>query len=136
MIAVGGRLHPRHILVTPRSLLERRLAREMSEYFDDLQRLYAAIGKVSGASVLVDSSKAPAYAYSLDRALHGELRVVHLVREPRACTYSWMKRQKAQPFGRMKAIGPVKNSVHRVLRNQTIGEIGRASCRERVCQYV
>jgi hypothetical protein len=55
----------------------------------DLARLYRAIAAVSGCRVVVDSSKSPTFAYILDRTPEIELYGVHLVRDPRATSYSW-----------------------------------------------
>ncbi|MCI1260950.1 MAG: sulfotransferase [Tetrasphaera jenkinsii] len=59
-----------------------------------LAPLYAAIATISGARVVVDSSKLPTYAALLAAALPtAELdpapALVHLVRDPRAAAYSW-----------------------------------------------
>jgi hypothetical protein len=66
------------------------------EYLAILDRLYAAVSRVTG-SVLVDSSKLPAYAYLLDRIPSLDLRVLHLVRDPRASAFSWT--ESAQRHG-------------------------------------
>ena len=59
-------------------------------------RLYQAIAGVTGARVIVDSSKRPSDA-ALLRLIPGvAARFVHLVRDPRAVAYSWQRR-KAQP---------------------------------------
>ena len=55
------------------------------------ERLYAAAATVSGASVLVDSSKHAALAYCLRFAPSIDLRVVHVVRDSRGVAYSWTK---------------------------------------------
>lgn len=119
MIADTGRLHTWQLLFR-RHRLDRMLESELDSYLDALERLYRAVADVSGARVIVDSSKMPAYAYALDRLPGFDLHLVHLVRDPRACTYSWMKRRKDQPFGRMKSIGTVGNSVQWVQRNLAI----------------
>jgi hypothetical protein len=60
-------------------------------YTGTLQRLYAAIAEVSGASVIVDSSNLPSHAFLL-RAMPGiDLRVIHLVRDSRAVAFAWRK---------------------------------------------
>jgi Sulfotransferase family len=60
-------------------------------YTGTLQRLYAAIAQVSGASVIVDSSNLPSHAFLL-RSMPGiDLRVIHLVRDSRAVAFSWRK---------------------------------------------
>jgi Sulfotransferase family len=58
-------------------------------YRHDLKKVYRAIAAESGAGVVVDSSKSPTYAYILDGVRGMELSVVHLVRDPRATSYSW-----------------------------------------------
>lgn len=59
------------------------------EYTESLQRIYSAIHQVSGSQVVVDSSKNPAYAMILASLPDIDLRVLHLVRDPRAAAYSW-----------------------------------------------
>lgn len=62
-----------------------------SEYAEAFAAVYAAAAQVSGASVVVDSSKHPSTAYLL-RLVDGlDLRVVHLVRDSRGVAYSWTK---------------------------------------------
>jgi hypothetical protein len=86
----------------------------MSEYLGNLSRLYAATGAHLHGSVLVDSSKLPAYGALLDMLPHVELRIVHLIRDPRATAYSWL-RKKALPdragTAFMQQQGPVKASA-------------------------
>lgn len=55
-----------------------------------VRTLYAAAREQSGAQLLIDSSKHPAYAMLLRRA-HVDLRCVLLVRDPRAVAYSWQR---------------------------------------------
>ena len=58
-----------------------------------LATLYRALRRVSGAEVLVDSSKLPSYGQLL-RTLPGlEATTVHLVRDPRAVAFSWMRKR-------------------------------------------
>lgn len=88
--------------VAPTRLLPRlvgpggdRLAR-IREFADYQTRVYAAAAAVSGARVVIDSTKYPALAYCLRWATDLDLRVVHLVRDPRGVAYSWTK-QLARP---------------------------------------
>jgi len=67
------------------------------DYFDRIARLYTAISRAAGGKVIVDSSKHPTYAYLLTRSRASPLmEMVHLVRDPRAVAYSWM-RHKVEP---------------------------------------
>jgi hypothetical protein len=61
-----------------------------------LPQVYAAIGEVSGADVVVDSSKLPTYARVLADLPGMDVSVAHLVRDPRAAAFSW-RRTKEQP---------------------------------------
>jgi Sulfotransferase family len=61
-----------------------------------LHALYAAILSVSGASVVVDSSKDPSYAYLLCACPSLDVALVHLVRDSRAVAYSWT-RERVRP---------------------------------------
>jgi hypothetical protein len=50
-----------------------------------------AIRDTTGAAVVVDSSKSPAYGRLLESTSGIDLRVLHLVRDPRATAWSWQK---------------------------------------------
>lgn len=68
--------------------------RRVSDLAEVLAPLHAAIATVSGARVVVDSSKLPAYAALLTATLPAAPldpapALVHLVRDPRAAAYSW-----------------------------------------------
>jgi hypothetical protein len=84
-------------------------------YREAIALIYAAIRAVAGADVVVDSTKVPPFAYVV-RGIGGvDLRVVHLVRDPRGVAYSWMK-WKRRPEVRegelfMDRYGPVSASL-------------------------
>jgi hypothetical protein len=66
-------------------------------YLRTVRSLYASMERVTGSRVIVDSSKSPFYAEWIDRV--GDVRVVHLVRDPRAAAYSWLRKKKLPDFG-------------------------------------
>ncbi len=68
--------------------------RSLEEYAGLLSRLYRAISSVSGAPVIVDSTKHVSFAYLLRRVPGIDVRVAHLVREPQGVAYSWAKKVK------------------------------------------
>lgn len=68
----------------------------LTKYGCILETLYAAIRTVSGSHVIVDGSKTPMYAYTLQGVDTLDLRLVHLVRDSRAVAYSW-QRKKLNP---------------------------------------
>lgn len=77
-------------------LLAGRAPTPTPELADALRRVYAAIASVSGAEVVVDSSKLPTYAALVAGVPGVDLQVLHLVRDPRAAAHSW-RRRKHQP---------------------------------------
>jgi hypothetical protein len=78
-----------------------------------LGSIYAAMAEVTGSRVIVDSSKLPAYANVLTATPGIDLRVVHLIRDPRGAAHSWSSR-KALTDGaarsHMEQIGPAKSA--------------------------
>ncbi len=66
----------------------RAVAREYASYFS---RVYDAAKQVSGASVIVDSSKNASTAYALRADPSINLSVLHVVRDSRGVAYSWTK---------------------------------------------
>jgi hypothetical protein len=68
------------------------LAPAMSAYAEITDSLYRAIAEVSGAPVIIDSSKHVSYALVLRDLGSVELRLVHLVRRSHGVAYSWSKR--------------------------------------------
>jgi hypothetical protein len=67
---------------------------KLDRYLDALTRVYAAVQHVTGAQVIVDSSKAPSLPYALRHADSIDLTVAHIVRDPRGVAYSWTKRKQ------------------------------------------
>ena len=64
----------------------------LDQYGTILERFYGAIREVSGAKVLVDSSKHPSYAHLLAATERFDLRMLHMVRDSRACAHSWQRK--------------------------------------------
>jgi hypothetical protein len=83
------------------SLKERRAVSAATGYYVDwLGRLFPAIAGVSGAEVIVETSKDPWFAGLLTRMAARELGIVHLVRDSRAVAYSWTRsKRRPSPIG-------------------------------------
>jgi len=91
-----------------------RLRRTMSEYLENLSRLYAVTAAHLGGGVVVDSSKLPAYGAMLEMLPGADVRVVHLIRDPRATAYSWLRKKALTDRAGtafMQQQGPVKASA-------------------------
>ena len=79
-----------------------------------LGRLYRAVRSVTGAEVIVDSSKAATYGFLLGTVPGSDLRVAHLVRDPRGTAHSWSRRRARDDAGGPRAMdvfGPAKSSL-------------------------
>lgn len=101
-LLAAGRLLPRH-------------AAAVARYRELLGRLYAAVADVSGCRVVVDSSKRPSTAFILAGDRRTDLRMAHVVRDPRGVVNSW-NRQVALP----EATGP-----RSFLKRRPLGQIVR-----------
>lgn len=115
-------------------MLDRRggklLASRLSGYLSNLERFYRETRRVTGARVVVDSSKSPSYGWALGMASGIDLYVVHLVRDPRATAYSWLKK-KLQPdrgeAGYMDQHPPAKSSLLWTVWNASAAAFWRRS---------
>lgn len=136
MASSGDRVQTWHMNVLPAPLLRRFAGDRLGSYVEVLGRLYDAIAEVTGARVIVDSSKMPSYGYALSLMSGHDVRIGHLVRDPRACSYSWAKRRKNQPFGRMRQVRPLRSSLQWVNRNRALEKaLGGSSKAYRLLRY-
>lgn len=67
---------------------------ELLDYADHYTRIYQAAAAMSGAKVVIDSSKSPGRAFFLRWLPDIDLRVVQLVRDARGVAYSLTKKSK------------------------------------------
>jgi len=99
-VALAGHSSSTRVRHLPGQLLLKRSPAQIAERAgpagDAIGRLYAAVREVAGCRVVVDSSKLPPYGRLLASVPSIDLYVVHLVRDPRATAWSWL-RTKAQP---------------------------------------
>jgi hypothetical protein len=82
----------------------RGLERAVVAYREVLGRVYRAVRSVSGASVIVDSSKYATYGGLLAGVPGLDLRALHLVRDSRAVAYSWRRSHPAARGGHRGAL--------------------------------
>lgn len=90
MVAVRESMGPRHVVSARFGSIPPPTV-EVREYLDNLRALYLAIAEVTASPVIVDSSKTPVHAWMLDRIQELDVRIVHLIRDPRAVAHSWQK---------------------------------------------
>lgn len=103
---------------------------DLAPLLENLSRLYGAIRSTTGSRVIVDSSKLPGYGYLLGNVSGIDMRVVHLVRDPRAVAYSWMRKKGQFDRGAeqdMHRSGPVMSSLLWSIWNSTAEALWRPS---------
>jgi hypothetical protein len=110
--ASGTRTRHIPLMLAPRG---RRVLRErLDKLLIAYRNLYEAIGSVTDSRVIVDSSKEPAHGYAMSLVPDIDFYVLHLVRDPRAAAYSWLKK-KPQPdseeIEHMVRFSPAKSSA-------------------------
>jgi hypothetical protein len=95
----------------------------MQRYAVLMSKLYAGIAKVAGARVVVDSSKHAGPAYLLRHAPDVDLRVVHIVRDPRGVANSLrkkVKRPEKDGFEEYMATWPARTVARRWLTTNSL----------------
>lgn len=104
---------------------------DVRTYADYYGRVYRAAAMVSGASVIVDSSKHSALAYCL-RWSGLDLRIVHMVRDSRGVAYSWTKQvdrpeagEESTDGGQMTRYTPGRTAMLWNAHNTALGLLGR-----------
>jgi hypothetical protein len=87
---------------------------DRDRYLQVLRSLYCEIGRASGASVIVDSSKEVSSGVLSGLVDAGRFTYVQLVRDPRAVAHSWARRRRRpEVVGKetfMPRVGPVQAS--------------------------
>jgi hypothetical protein len=98
----------------------------LAGYIDAFGRLYRAIAEVSGARVIVDSSKVPKHAAVLEAIPGITPYYIHLVRDPRGVAHSW-ERQKRYPHS--NALTNQYSTTYSVARWAGINILSEVVCR-------
>ena len=116
--------------------LSRSIVADAALYGNQLMALYKAIARVTGARVIVDSSKAPSHVYVLARMTGIDLRLVHLLRDPRAAAHSWHRRVLRDDVGEDGSREMTRTSIARgalkwAYSNAMIDAVTRRFARER-----
>ena len=104
--------HTRHLSLLLMPGRERLLGPGYRRYLDNLEKLYKAMQSTTGCNVIVDSSKFPAYGYLLSMIPTIDLYVVHLVRDPRAVAYSWLRKKWNPDVGKyLDVYSPTRSAL-------------------------
>jgi hypothetical protein len=81
----------RRMPATSRRHPSRVIRSQAGQYADYFKRIYDAAGRLTGASVVVDSSKVAPTALALSHHDDLDLRILHIVRDSRGVAFSWSK---------------------------------------------
>ena len=115
----------------------RRRRADLAWYLMRLRRFYAAIASVSGARVIVDSSKDVSHGYVLNAiGPPVEPYVCHLVRDSRGVAHSWARPKFNPGNGQdMDRYSPVRTSAEWVAINALTGLQKRVNPRYELLRY-
>jgi Sulfotransferase family len=125
----------RHI---PRLAAATEAPAEVHEYASYYTRVYAAAAEVSGARVVVDSSKHSSLAHVLRWSAGLDLRVVHVVRDARGVAYSWTKtvsRPETDGTDEMTRYSPGRSALLWNAHNAAFGLLSRRGVAVRRIRY-
>jgi hypothetical protein len=155
-VAFGGwdRVDPRAVLAlksavdrtrhVPRLLVARppkALADPLARYTGYYDALYSAIARVSGCRVVVDASKHASLAVCLRHRYGERLRVLHVVRDPRAVAHAWGKRvprpdaTPTSPEQEMARYSPGRAAVQWMAQNAALAALHRTGTPTRRVRY-
>lgn len=84
---------PWHLPMLTAGVSYARYRGRLAAYTSALTHLYRALQQVSGARVILDSSKIATYGLLLSRTPGVDVTVVHLVRDSRGVIHSWQRAQ-------------------------------------------
>jgi hypothetical protein len=79
-----------------------RLVRGLHVLPDALTAVYQAAQEITGAQLIVDTSKPPSFGYVLSHLDGIDLWILHVVRDPRAVAYSWTRTKQLTDGGARK----------------------------------
>jgi hypothetical protein len=119
----------RFIPIMVRPAWSRTFARRLERYAASMRDVLLAVRDVSSAKVLVDSSKFPSSAFVLRTLPQVDLRVLHLVRDPRGVAFSWGRHvRRPDVRGRevqMRRYGPARVAFRWTTRNLATEQLRR-----------
>ncbi|WP_018351725.1 sulfotransferase [Longispora albida] len=110
----------------------------VEDYVWHYRRVYQAAAEVSGAPVIVDSSKHAALAYCLRWSPDIDLRVLHVVRDARGVAYSWTKnvpRPETDGTEAMTRYSPTRSALLWNTHNAAFGLLRRSGVPVRRVRY-
>ncbi len=115
MVALRRRCWSVHLPLMVHPWMARRLMDRLEELPATVETLYRCLAEVTGARVIVDSSKEPHYSWILRDRTSLDVRFLHLVRDPRAVAYSWSRHRPERGLAGdvlMERRGPLRAALY------------------------
>jgi hypothetical protein len=125
------------MLIVPR-LGNGRFNNARTEFRSVLDRLYRAIDdEVGEGRVLIDASKHPSYLFALRNLAGHDLRLLHVVRDPRGVAHSWAKvvKRPESTGDDMERLGPWRAAARWASHNLLFRLAGRLGIRTERMRY-
>lgn len=97
--------------------------KDVEEYLRVTEEMYHALARASGSDVIVDSSKWPTYGFLLSNIESFDMYVLHLVRDPRACAFSWQRKKEIEPGKYLDIQSPVFTTSYWATWNPAIRKL-------------
>ena len=100
----------------------------LDRYATATDAVYQSIVKITGARVIIDASRLPTEPVGLGLVPHTDVRIAHVVRDPRAVTYSWRRNKAWTDRGdgeQMPKFGPTFTTVSWLARNLVVERLRR-----------
>lgn len=97
----------------------------LDEFLEMTGRLYRAIARITRCNVIVDSSKWPSYGFLLSLIPCIDVYVLHLVRDPRACAFSWRRVRESEPGRQMATQNIFHSTAYWTVWNPAIRHLWR-----------
>ncbi len=101
-------------------ILKNNHSKITSKYKDKILKLFEGIQNITGCNVIVDTSKSALYGHILSQIPEIDLYTLHIIRDPRAVSYSSQK-EKIQPDKErviyMGRINSLRSSISWDIRN-------------------
>ncbi len=109
------------------------LLNRIRNFCSRVKSLYESIYYNSGKKIIVDSSKHVSYLYLLSMCDFIDLKIIHILREPKAVAYAWQKKKVRPEFTNkieyMPQFSVVRSSVDWIVQNMLIYNLGRKNKR-------
>jgi hypothetical protein len=107
---------------------------QYQRFLNQLESIYRAISDQTHGSVIIDSSKRPVFGLAASRLPSASVTLIHLVRDSRGCTFSWMKRKARRELGE-KAFMP-RLTAHRAALAWTGKNLQADLLRMQKCRHI